>query len=96
MKKARRTIRKHFDEIINSFIYGFSNGPIEGSNNKIKAIKRTAYGFRSFKNFRLHILISFKNSFYSMNYKGSTIFGTDRHFILKRHIGTFFNYSGTK
>lgn len=69
MKKARRTIRKHFDEIINSFIYGFSNGPIEGSNNKIKAIKRTAYGLRSFKNFRLHILISFKNSFYSMNYK---------------------------
>ena len=69
MKKARRTIRKHFDEIINSFIYGFSNGPIEGSNNKIKAIKRTAYGFCSFKNFRLRILISFKNSFYSMNYK---------------------------
>lgn len=69
MKKARRTIRKHFDEIINSFIYGFSNGPIEGSNNKIKAIKRTAYGFRNFKNFRLRILISFKNSFYSMNYK---------------------------
>ncbi|ORI83417.1 hypothetical protein BMS96_07470 [Leuconostoc lactis] len=69
MKKARRTIRKHFDEIINSFIYGFSNGPIEGSNNKIKAIKRTEYGFRSFKNFRLRILISFKNSFYSMNYK---------------------------
>ena len=60
---------KHFDEIINSFIYGFSNGPIEGSNNKIKVIKRTAYGFRSFKNFRLRILISFKNSFYSMNYK---------------------------
>ncbi|MCA1356164.1 transposase, partial [Weissella cibaria] len=51
------------------FSYGFSNGPIEGSNNKIKAIKRTAYGFRSFKNFRLRILISFKNSFYSMNYK---------------------------
>nr|WP_223316504.1 MULTISPECIES: transposase [Leuconostoc] len=23
-------------------MYGFSNGPIEGSNNKIKAIKRTA------------------------------------------------------
>ena len=39
------------------------------ANNKIKAIKRTAYGFRSFKNFRLRILISFKNSFYSMNYK---------------------------
>nr|WP_274598451.1 transposase [Weissella confusa] len=47
----------------------FSNGPIEGSNNKIKAIKRMAYGFRSFKNCRLRILISSKNSFYSMNYK---------------------------
>lgn len=72
MKKARRTIRKHFDKIINSLIYGFSSGPIEGSNNKIKEIKRTAYGFRSFKNFRLRILISFKNSFYSINYKQKT------------------------
>ncbi|MGG7600756.1 hypothetical protein [Weissella cibaria] len=35
----------------------------------MKAIKHTAYGFRSFKNFRLRIIISFKNSFYSMNYK---------------------------
>ena len=67
--RARRTIRKHFDEIINSFTYELANGPIEGSNNKIKAIKRTAYGFRIFKNFRLRILVSFKNSFYSMNYK---------------------------
>ncbi|WP_245150457.1 transposase, partial [Weissella cibaria] len=58
MQKDHHTSRKHFDEIIKSFIYGFSNGPIEGSNNKIKAIKRTAYGFRSFKNFRLRILIS--------------------------------------
>ncbi|MCR8703274.1 transposase [Weissella cibaria] len=43
---------------------GFSNGPIEYSNTKIKAIKHTAYGLRSFKNFRLRILISFKHSFY--------------------------------
>ena len=32
-----RTIRKHFDEIINSFFCGFSNGPIEYSNTKIKS-----------------------------------------------------------
>lgn len=69
MNKARRTIRKHFDKIINSYIYVVSNGLIEGSNNKIKAIKRTVYGYRSFKNFRLRILISCKNSFYSMNNK---------------------------
>ena len=36
---------------------------------KSKPLSDTAYGFRSFKNFRLRILISFKNSFYSMNYK---------------------------
>ncbi|MDQ2126263.1 transposase [Weissella cibaria] len=53
---------------MNSFIYGSSNEPIKCPNNKIKAIKRTAYGFRSFKNFRLRILTSFKNSFYSMDY----------------------------
>ncbi|WP_242459483.1 transposase [Weissella confusa] len=69
MKHARRTLRRHREEILNSFIYGYSNGPVEGANNKIKAIKHTAYGFRSFKKFRLRILISFKNSFYSMNYK---------------------------
>lgn len=66
MKKARQTLRKHYDEILNIFKYGFSNGAIEGINNKIKVMKRTAYVFRKF---HLCILISFKNSFYSMNYK---------------------------
>ncbi|KIO95999.1 Mobile element protein [Levilactobacillus brevis] len=28
-----------------------SNGPIEGVNRKIKQIKRTAYGYRNWKNF---------------------------------------------
>ncbi|MCT0958410.1 MULTISPECIES: transposase [Weissella] len=52
-----------------NFIDGYPNCPIEGLNNKINPINRTTYRFRSFKNFRLRILISFKNSFYSMNYK---------------------------
>ncbi|MGN1319035.1 MAG: transposase [Lachnospirales bacterium] len=30
---------------------------IEGINNKIKAIKQTAFGYRSFYNFRNRILI---------------------------------------
>jgi len=69
MKKAQRTLRKHLPEIKNSFIYQFSNGPVEGANNKIKAIKRTAYGFRNFKMFHLRILIAFKDSFYSQSYR---------------------------
>lgn len=36
---------------------------------KSKQLSARNTGFRSFKNFRLRILISFKNSFYSMNYK---------------------------
>lgn len=30
---------------------------IKGTNNKIKIIKRTAYGFRNFSNFRIRILL---------------------------------------
>ncbi|MBE9390462.1 transposase, partial [Vagococcus salmoninarum] len=37
-----------------------SNGPLEGSINKIKVIKRIAYGYRNFSNFKHRILISFK------------------------------------
>ncbi|NKY90244.1 transposase [Weissella thailandensis] len=48
-----------------------SNGPGQ-ANNKIKAIKRTAYGFRNFKLFHLRILIAFKDSFYSQNYTKSS------------------------
>jgi hypothetical protein len=55
-------------EIINRFKTLFSNGPVEGTNNKIKVIKRTAYGFRNFENFRLRILVSLKNSYLSLNY----------------------------
>ncbi|NWK83297.1 transposase, partial [Staphylococcus sp. GSSP0090] len=35
----------------------FTNGPIEGIINKIKLIKRNAYGYRNFINFRNRILI---------------------------------------
>ncbi|NJH65138.1 ISL3 family transposase, partial [Staphylococcus agnetis] len=34
-----------------------TNGPIEGINNKIKLIKRVAYGYRNFYNFKNRILI---------------------------------------
>ncbi|NDR77676.1 transposase [Fructilactobacillus sanfranciscensis] len=41
IKKARKTLKKHKEEITNSFKYNFSNGPLEGINNKIKVIIRT-------------------------------------------------------
>ena len=34
----------------------YSNGFTEGMNNKIKVLKRTAFGYRNFKRFRARIL----------------------------------------
>ena len=61
LQKVQRTLRQHQTEIIRSFRYHLSNGPIEGTNNKIKVIKRTAYGFRNFFHFRVRILMALKN-----------------------------------
>lgn len=45
--------------IINCLTYNYNNGFIEGCNNKIKTLKRVAFGFRKFTNFKARILISF-------------------------------------
>ena len=44
--------------ILNAFDCPYTNGFTEGSNNKIKVIKRNGYGFRNFENFRNRILLS--------------------------------------
>lgn len=62
MRRVKRTLAKHRQEIIASFYTWLTNGPIEGTNNKIKVIKRTAYGYRNFSHFRIRILISLKPS----------------------------------
>lgn len=55
--EASKTINNWLEYICNSFIdKRFSNGYTEGLNNKIKVIKRTAYGFRNFKFFRLRLM----------------------------------------
>ena len=45
--------------ILNSFDVPYSNGFTEGCNNKIKVLKRNAYGFRNFERFRKRILHMF-------------------------------------
>ena len=62
MRRVKRTLAKHRQEIIASFYIRLTNGPIESTNNKIKIIKRTAYGYRNFFHFRIRILISLKTS----------------------------------
>ena len=44
------------EEILNSMDVPWSNGYIEGCNNKTKVLKRVSYGMRNFDNFRKRIL----------------------------------------
>ena len=44
--------------ILNSFECKYTNGYTEGTNNAIKVIKRNAFGYRNFNNFRNRIFLS--------------------------------------
>lgn len=44
--------------ILNAFDCPYTNGYTEGTNNAIKVIKRTAFGYRNFNNFRNRIFLA--------------------------------------
>lgn len=56
-KTTLTTFKKFLSPIKNALLYDYSNGPLECLNNHIKVLKRNAYGFRSFYNFKLRIMI---------------------------------------
>ena len=58
------TLQNWSKSIFNTFDYPYTNGFTEGCNNKIKVLKRNAYGYRNFNRFRKRILHIF-------NYKKS-------------------------
>jgi len=55
-KELLHTFANWREEILNYFDYRITNGFVEGKNNRIKTIKRMAYGYRNMDNFRLRIL----------------------------------------
>jgi transposase len=55
-KSCITAYRNWYKEILNAFKYGYTNGPTEGFNNKIKVLKRVSYGIKNFKRFRNRIL----------------------------------------
>ena len=59
IKAAISTAIKHLEKIKNTLNTNYTNGKIEGINNKIKVIKRISYDYRSFDNFRLRIFLCF-------------------------------------
>ena len=53
-----RVLGNWTEYILNSFDCKYSNGFTEGCNNKIKVLKRIAFGYRSFRNMRQRILLT--------------------------------------
>lgn len=58
VRTAMQTLESYLPAIKNTLTYTLSNGVIEGTNNKIKNIKRSGYGYRSFDHLRYRIFIA--------------------------------------
>ena len=59
--KVSLTYQNWSKEILNSFEYPYTNGYIEGCNNRIKVLKRVSFGMPRFARFRrriMHIMIN--------------------------------------
>ena len=57
---AENQNKRYKDGISNSGIYRIRTSVLEGINNKIKVLKRIAFGFRDFEYFFLRIKSAFK------------------------------------
>lgn len=56
IQTLRKTLMSWKEEILRYFATGLTNARVEGFNNRAKLIKRQAYGYRSFENYRLRLL----------------------------------------
>ena len=57
------TIDKRMEGILSWYDSRITTGPLEGFNNKIKAFKRAAYGYRDMDFFGLRILFLHETKF---------------------------------
>lgn len=55
LREFANTLMAHRSGIINWYKHYISTGPLEGLNNKIKVLKRKAYGYRDMEFFKLKI-----------------------------------------
>ncbi|EHZ40538.1 transposase [Streptococcus pneumoniae] len=53
-----KTFLKNKEKIVNALQLPYSNAKLEATNNLIKLIKRNAFGFRNFENFKKRIFIA--------------------------------------
>lgn len=55
LQQFAKTMRNSRTGLLNWYDYPISTGPLEGTNNKIKTMKRQAYGYRDKEYFRLKL-----------------------------------------
>lgn len=72
MKIALKTLTNYHDYVKNTIETPYTNGVLEGINNKIKVIKRIAFGYRSLYHFKARILIIHKYTFEQKNKRNQT------------------------
>ena len=56
LQQMAKTLAAHRTGLLAYYDVMISSGPMEGTNNKIKTMKRQAYGFRDMEFFKLKIL----------------------------------------
>ena len=56
LQQMAKTLREHRAGLLAYDDVRITSGPMEGTNNKIKTMKRQAYGFRDKEFFKLKIL----------------------------------------
>ena len=57
VRRLGRTIKRWRDQIVAWHRAHVSNGPTEAVNNLIKRVKRVAFGFKRFRNYRIRTLL---------------------------------------
>ena len=65
--KVALTLLKHKKGILNYFLHRLTSGPVEGTVNKIKTLKRQVYGFRDMDYFKLRL--------YHLHWQGYSLTG---------------------
>jgi transposase len=56
LRSFAKTLRRHEEGLLAYYDYPLSTGPLEGTNNKIRALQRQAYGFRDLEFFKLKLM----------------------------------------
>ncbi|MDM5154342.1 transposase [Bacillus sp. DX1.1] len=68
MRKIAKTLLSRKEAFLACAIHPYSNGITEGTNNKIKLLKRRDYGYRNMERFKLRIRLETGSLFKHVNY----------------------------